>query len=103
MNLRRTGGMLDRGVYTLPELHRYTRVPLQTLRNWFFVRSDRSHHHPIFESEWGRVHGDFAVSFLNLIEARVAALFRDKGVSSRDIRKAHQILKGEWRIKHPFA
>jgi uncharacterized protein (DUF433 family) len=95
--------MLDRGIYTLSEVRRYTKVPTQTLRNWFMPPSDRTDHRPVFRSQWDRVDGDFAVSFLNLIEAHVASLFRDKGIKSRDIRRAHEILKSRWKIEHPFA
>jgi len=95
--------MFGEGVYTLAEVTRYTGVPASTLRSWFMPRSDGKGHGPIFHSEWETVEDDFAVSFLNLIEAHVASFFRDKGCKPSHIRKVHQILKDGWKIAHPFA
>src|SRR5687768_457655 len=95
--------MLGEGVYMLNEVARYTGVPASTLRTWFMPRSDGRGNGPIFRSDWERVGDDFAVSFVNLIEAYVASFFRDKGIKPHHIRRVHEILKDEWGIPHPFA
>ena len=95
--------MLDRGVYTLAEIARYTGLPVATLRDWFMPRSNKSGKGPIFTSAYGRTGGDFSVSFLNLIEAHVAAMFRDNGYTHARIRAAHSNLQEILEISHPFA
>lgn len=94
--------MLDQGVYTLSEVSRYTGVPFSTIRDWFLPHP-QGRHSPVFESDWPRVGDDYAVSFLNLIEAYVASFFRKKGMKPNHIRRAHSILQERWNTKHPFA
>jgi uncharacterized protein (DUF433 family) len=95
--------MLGKGVYQLGEVTRYAGVPASTLRSWFKWRSDREGNGPIFKSDYEAVGRDFAVSFLDLIDAYVARFFRNAGVQPRLIRRAYQILGDELRTKHPFA
>jgi len=94
--------MLGMGVYSLSEVRRYTGVPASTLWKWFNPSPDRKNP-PIFESDFDRVDDDFAVSFLNLIEAYVASFFKQQKIKPGDIRRCHDILKNAWGIKHPFA
>lgn len=104
---RRTNGvkarMLADGVYTMHEVARYTKVPANTVRNWFLNRSDGRGKGPVFVSDYARVGDDFAVSFLNLIEAYVASKLREKNVKPPIIRSAHQMLQGRLNTRHPFA
>jgi uncharacterized protein (DUF433 family) len=95
--------MIDQGVYTLAEVSRYTKVPGATLRSWFLPRSDGKGKGPIFRSEWARVGDDFAISFLNLIEAYAASVFKKNKVKPSDIRRSHEILAKELGTLHPFA
>lgn len=95
--------MIGQGVYTLAEVSQYTKQPVSTLRSWFMPRSDGQGRGPIFQSEWERVDDEFAVSFLNLIEAYAASMFRSKKVKPADLRRAHEILKQELNTPHPFA
>jgi len=95
--------MFNQGVYTLTEVAQYTGVKSTTLRHWFLPRPDRSGLGPVFSSDYERVEGDFAISFLNLIEAYVASFFKKKNVKPRDIRQTHQLLKDQLGVSHPFA
>ena len=95
--------MLGQGVYTLAEVSRYTKVRVATLRTWFMPRSDKKGKGPIFQSEWKRIDNDFAISFLNLIEAYAASMFKRNNVRPSDIRRAHEILQNELKTAHPFA
>lgn len=95
--------MLDRGVYTLAEAAKYTGVNPMTLRAWFLPRSDQRGRGPIFQSDYARIDDDFAISFLNLIEAYVASFFRRNKVKHSYIRRTHQDLKRQLGISHPFA
>ena len=95
--------MIGTGVYTLGEAARYTELPSTTLRTWFKPRSDGRGRGPLFHSDYEVVARDFAISFINLIEAHVASFFRNKGIKPTHIRKVHQILKDEWGMPNPFA
>jgi uncharacterized protein (DUF433 family) len=46
---------------------------------------------------------DYAISFLNLIDAYVAKFFRSQGVKPGQIRKAYTALGKEFGSPHPFA
>ena len=95
--------MLEKGVYTLTEVAQYTGLHSTTLRYWFLPRADRSGRGPVFDSDYARVDGDFAISFLNLVEAYVASFFKKNKVKHRDIRRTHEILKDQLGVSHPFA
>jgi uncharacterized protein (DUF433 family) len=95
--------VLGKGVYTLSEVSRYADLPVATLRSWFKPRSDSRGHGPIFRSDYASIDGDYAVSFLNLIEAYVARFFRKEGVQPPVIRRAREILADELATRYPFA
>jgi uncharacterized protein (DUF433 family) len=95
--------MLGQGVYEIAEIARYVGLSSSTVRSWFKWRSDRAGLGPLFKSDYESKDGDYAVSFLNLIEAYVGRFFRDHGVQPALIRRAHEILQGELNTKHPFA
>jgi uncharacterized protein (DUF433 family) len=101
MEMRRP--RIGEGVYTLAEVSKYTGVKDGTLRTWFVGRSDENGRGPIFTSDWDKIDNDFAVSFLNLIEAHVAKFFKEGRISPKNIRRAHEILKETLRTPHPFA
>jgi uncharacterized protein (DUF433 family) len=73
------------------------------VRSWFKWRSDRRGRGPFLKSDHHAVGGDFAVSFLDLIDAYVAEFFREKEVKPKTIRRAYEILQGELKTQHPFA
>jgi uncharacterized protein (DUF433 family) len=95
--------MLGEGAYRLSEAARYAGVPLATVRSWFKVRSDGLGRGPVFKSDFPMIEGDYAVSFLNLIEIYVARFFRNEGVKPPVLRRAHEILQAELGTTHPFA
>lgn len=95
--------MSELGVYTLAEVSAYTKVPAGTIRNWFKPRSDGAGLGPVFVSDYEMEGDDFAVSFLNLIEAHVASFFDEQGVDHAVIRRAHELLQVQLRTRHPFA
>lgn len=94
---------LTGGVYTLAEVSRLTRLAPSTLRTWFKGRSDGIGNRSVFSSDYEPIDGDFAVSFLDLIEVYVAGQFRNEGVRMAVIRNAHHKLKSEFEVSHPFA
>lgn len=95
--------MIGQSVYTLAEAARYTEVPQATLRTWFLRRSDGRGHGPLFEADYPAEDGDFAIGFVNLIEAYVASFFKKNRVKPLDIRLTNEKLKRTLNDKHPFA
>ena len=95
-------GTLGLGVYDLSEAARYTRLKERTVRTWFHGRPDRKGHGPVFHGDYERVHGDFAISFLDLIDLLVAGQLCAAGVKLRVVRSAYIVLQGELRTPHPF-
>lgn len=87
----------------MAEVSTYTQVKPTTLRHWFWDRSDGLGMGPVFQSDYEPIGNDYAVSFLNLIEVKVAAHFKSKGVKPSLIRRAHQLLQAEFGTSHPFA
>lgn len=85
--------LFDKGLYSVAEASRLTRVPAATFRRWVFgyarVRtSGRVEYQPIAKPEIGRIDGTYAVGFRDLLEARVVQAFRKAGVSWKIIRLA---------------
>lgn len=95
--------MLGQGAYRLSDVARYARLPASTVRAWFKERSDSAGRGPIFRADYDPVDDDYAVSFLDLVDAYVARFFRQEGVSPGIIRKARENLQVELSTKHPFA
>ena len=94
--------MLGEGVYKLAEVSKLTRMNPSRVRSWFKHRPDGRGHGPIFDSDYKSVDGDYAVSFLDLVDALVAGQFRDYNVSMQTVRRAYNLLKKELSTKHPF-
>lgn len=95
--------MIGQGVYTVAEVSRLTEMNPSRVRSWFKHRSDSVGHSPIFESDYQPVDGDYAVSFLDLIDVLVAGQFRDQhNVPMRIVRRAHSLLQKELKTEHPF-
>lgn len=95
--------MLGEGVYKLSEVAKFTGLPSSTVRTWFKWRADRHGLGPLFVTDYPAVDDDYAVSFLNLIDAYVAAFFRTQGVRPSLIRRAYAILQKDLHTPHPFA
>lgn len=89
--------VLGNGVYGIPEVARYTKMPYNRVRAWFVPRSD-ARKEPIFHSDYER----HAVSFLNMIDVLVAGKLRELGVTTQAIRKVYSALEKELEIRHPF-
>lgn len=96
--------MLGEGVYTNSEIAHLTKMHPSRVRSWFRGRSDGLGRGPIFESDYANVDGDFAASFLDLIDVLVVGQLRDQyGITMGTIRKAHRLLRQDLDTKHPFA
>lgn len=95
--------MLGQGVYISAEIARLTQMHPSRVRSWFKWRPDMTGHGPLFESDYPPADGDYAFSFLDLIDVLVAGQFRDHHkVPMKIVRKAHCALQEELNTKHPF-
>jgi uncharacterized protein (DUF433 family) len=95
--------MLGQGAYPLTDVARYAQLPPATARSWFKWRSDKAGRGPIFKSDLAPVGKDFAVSFLDLIDAYVARFFFNAEVKPATIRSAYRKLQADLDTPHPFA
>jgi uncharacterized protein (DUF433 family) len=100
--------LIGRGVYSLPEAHRLTGVPLRRLRRWtlgyeFQSKTGKRHSPPVVESEIIADLGVPAIDFADLLEVRFLNAFREHGVSWRAIRIASQRAREILGMKHPFS
>ena len=95
--------MIGKGAYQLCEAARYTGVPASTLRAWFMPGTGHAALPPIFQAEYRTPGEPLELIFLNLMEAFVGRFFRQNGVSSAQLRAAHQALADHLGAPHPFA
>lgn len=95
--------MIGNGVYNLGEAARYTGLRRARLMEWFKGRTSVPFPRPVFRSDYEVVNGDYAISFLDLVEVFIAGQLREHGVSLQYIRRAHTRLQEDWKTKHPFS
>jgi uncharacterized protein (DUF433 family) len=94
--------ILGRGVYSVAEAARLTRLRTQRVREWFRGRhSEGRIFRPVFESDYPVLHEEYAISFLDLIELNIGGKLRDAGVSLPYLRKAYNQLQEDFG-EHPF-
>jgi len=95
--------MLGQGIYTLAEVSSLTEIHPSRVRAWFRTRPDGAGRGPVFQADYAPVKGEYAYSFLDLIDVLVAGQFRDRhNVSMTVVHKAHTVLQKELSTKHPF-
>lgn len=94
---------LGRGVYSLSEAARYTGLHPARIRAWFKGRQGAGTRRPVFRGGFEPVGGEYAISFLDLIDAYVVGRFRNAGVTMPLIRKAYAALEQDLGTRHPFA
>lgn len=87
------------GVYDLTSAARILRCDRQRLARWFTMAPS----HRWLEPAHGRKLGKTAISFHDLIEARVACTFLEQGVHPSKIRSAWKLLHEEFNTDAPFA
>jgi uncharacterized protein (DUF433 family) len=73
-----------------------------TVRTWFKGGGSKNHPHPLFKSDYRPVENDYAISFYDLIDVRMAGYFRNQGVSMHEVRKAYDVLSKMLETRHAF-
>lgn len=89
------------GLYSISEAARLTSVKQATLRLWFFDRGDRGR--PALAPDYPVVKGSYAISFYDLVDAKVAASLRQLGLSMHKVRELYRELGRLLSKSHPFA
>ena len=92
---------IGQGLYSFSEAARLAEVKAPTLRAWFFGRRDRRD--PILAPDYAAVQGSYAISFLDLIDARIAASLKGNGLSTQKVRRLYAELQDLLSEHHPFA
>lgn len=94
---------LGLGIYDLREAARFTGLHPVRVRRWFVQRPSEENRRPVLQSDYSPTDGEYAISFLDLIDVFVFGQLRTHGVSQRTLRKVGIKLKSELKTKHPFA
>lgn len=93
--------LLSSGIFSLPQAARLVRASPHAMRIWVTGQKDR--HHPLIDSQLGRIGKSVAVSFTNLLELRFVAFCADAGVRLNEIRAILDTARKELGHPHPFA
>lgn len=93
---------LGQGVYTLAEAAKLTRLGGNRVRHWFKDRADQAGRGPVFASDFAPRHGEYAISFLDLVDVCVVGQLRAFGVSMATVRSAYEALGQQLSTAHPF-
>jgi uncharacterized protein (DUF433 family) len=99
---------IGRGLYSLSDAERLTRIPRQRIRRWmegyyYVCGSNRRFSRPIVRSDLSREVGELALTFADLMEIRFLDKFRHMGVSWRSIRIAAERVGEVINSTHPFS
>lgn len=99
---------IGRGLYSLSDAERLTRIPKARIRRWlegytYRYRGERKRSRPIISSDFSRDVGELALSFADLMEVRFLEVFREHGVSWREIRAAADRVGELVNSTHPFS
>ena len=95
--------LLSSGIYSIPQAARLVGVHAKKLRGWVTGYGEMMKAPPLIQSEIPELPHRFAISFLNLIEARLIYAFSQQGVPVRSIRLMAVEARRFLRHPHPFA
>lgn len=94
--------VIGKGVYSIAEAARLTRLRTQRVREWFMGRESPSRiFRPVFQSDYPVFHEEYAISFLDLIELNIAGKLRDAKITLPYLRKSYNSLRERFG-DHPF-
>jgi len=98
---------LNRGIYSLAEASRLTKVSKGRIRRWirgydYHVGEARRHSDAVWQGGLEPIAGKIALSFLDLVEIRFVEEFLRAGVSWKTMRKTRARAREEFDTEHPF-
>lgn len=94
---------IGKGIYTIPDASKLTRVSSQRIRNWIRSRMNNHVSSVLVETDYGITKGNYGLSFHDMIEILTIGAFRKYGVSLQLIRKVHSKSCEDFNTSHPFA
>jgi uncharacterized protein (DUF433 family) len=94
--------ILGHGVYAFSEAAKLTGLKPARVREWFRGRPSGIGRKPVFSSDYEPVEGDYAISFLDLIDVFVAGQLREHGVSLQVLRRVYEQMQQDLGAAHPF-
>lgn len=97
-----TMSVLGRGVYTIAEAARLTKLRSERARQWFRGREVENRIvKPFFQSDYPILDEEYAISFLDLIELYIGGKLREAGISLQKLRTVYHELRRDYG-DHPF-
>lgn len=90
--------LIGRGVYSVPEVARLTKLSAQRIHRWCAASDDDGAFKPTYESDTGKR----GLSFLDLIDIGVTGELREKGVPLQTLRRAYRNLQNKFGVEHAF-
>jgi uncharacterized protein (DUF433 family) len=104
----RSYDLIGIGLYTIPEAHRLTNVPISNIRRWTlgyaYVFGGVTHMSPaIVRPQIDPIDGTIVLGFRDLQEIRFLDAFRKHGVSWHTLRLAFERARELTRSSHPFS
>jgi uncharacterized protein (DUF433 family)/DNA-binding transcriptional MerR regulator len=101
-----TPHLLGKGIYTVPDASRLSRVSSRRIRYWLKGISSEtapeSDAHQLWKGELRPIEDKLALGFHDLQEVRFIDAFRKAGVSWHLLRAAHDVARQRYAIEHPF-
>lgn len=98
--------LLGKGIYTVPDASRLTRVSPRRIRYWLKGLSSEevaeNNERQLWKGELLPIEDKLALGFLDLHEVRFIDAFLQAGVSWHLLRKAHDVARKRYTIEHPF-
>ena len=99
---------IGKGIYSIQDASRLLKVSPVNIRRWILGYSSqkgegRIQHPPVLSHDFLPIDGNQALSFLDLLQIRFVAAFRDYGVSLQEIRLATERASEILQNRHPFA
>jgi uncharacterized protein (DUF433 family) len=101
-----TRELLGKGIYTVPDASRLSRVSPRRIRYWLKGLpsedvSETTEHH-LWQGELGPIDDKIALGFLDLQEVRFIDAFLKAGVTWHLLRTAHGVARERYETEHPF-
>ncbi len=96
---------LGKGIYTVPEASRLTRVSTRRIRYWLNglpSEKDTDSSGRLWQGELNPIEDKLSLGFLDLQEVRFINAFLKTGVSWKLLRSAHSVALRRYGIEHPF-
>lgn len=101
--IKRGGARLGGGIYSVPDLSRILKKPLNTIRYWVEQYWDKELG-AVYEGRYSwNIEFTKAIDFYTMIELVIFAQLRDQNLSAREIVNSHKYLSKKFDTPYPFA